>query len=338
MMTTALALAASGSATAATGWYVGLAGGASFVEDSDYRAVPGATYTYGLPVRESWELDTGWIVTGTVGYKWASNWRVEFELGYRSNDGDLIDFAVGDVGETELTEFTQFLNVLYDIPLSSRVNLTLGAGIGGDLVEYDDNFPLNNFDDDYVLAGQLIAQLGYEVTKQLELYVDYRYLVADEAEFVDTNGPSAFSAEIDKHAVQIGLRYDLVRDEEPVVIVAPPPPPPPEAPRQFILFFGFNKWNLTSDAQRVVGEAASTAKQVGAASILVTGHTDTVGSSRYNDRLSMRRATSVKEELMRNGIAPEQISAIGKGESELLIKTGDGVKEPQNRRATIDLP
>jgi OOP family OmpA-OmpF porin len=69
----------------------------------------------------------------------------------------------------------------------------------------------------------------------------------------------------------------------------------------------------------------------------VTGHTDTVGSQRYNQALSERRAGAVKTEMMRLGMGGTDITAIGKSFSEPLIATGPGVREPQNRRAMIDL-
>ncbi len=70
---------------------------------------------------------------------------------------------------------------------------------------------------------------------------------------------------------------------------------------------------------------------------MVVGHTDTVGSPAYNNALSMRRSGAVKDGLIGNGIPANAISTAGRGESELMVQTGDGVKEPQNRRATIDL-
>ena len=87
----------------------------------------------------------------------------------------------------------------------------------------------------------------------------------------------------------------------------------------------------------VVTEAAAAAKKYGSASISVVGHTDTVGSNDYNMRLSMRRSQAVKDGLMANGIAADMITTGGRGEAELMVQTGDSVKEPQNRRATIDL-
>ena len=107
--------------------------------------------------------------------------------------------------------------------------------------------------------------------------------------------------------------------------------------KQFIIFFGFNKCNITAEADSVLSEAASAAKSGGSASVTIVGHTDTVGSPAYNQKLSECRANAAKSNLVGKGVPEGAISASGKGESELMVQTGDGVKEPQNRRATIDL-
>ena len=107
--------------------------------------------------------------------------------------------------------------------------------------------------------------------------------------------------------------------------------------KTFIVFFDFNKSNLTAEAQAVVTEAVKTAQQQGAVRILVTGHTDTVGSHSYNQGLSERRAGSVKDEMVRQGMKPDDIATVGKSFDDPLVPTGPGVREPQNRRAVIDL-
>ena len=80
-----------------------------------------------------------------------------------------------------------------------------------------------------------------------------------------------------------------------------------------------------------------TIKQGNVAHITVTGHTDTVGSAKYNQALSERRAASVKRQLIADGIGSSDITTIGVGKSGLLVPTADGVREPQNRRAVIEL-
>ena len=73
------------------------------------------------------------------------------------------------------------------------------------------------------------------------------------------------------------------------------------------------------------------------ARVTIVGHTDTVGSDSYNQKLSNCRADAAKSGLVGKGVPADAISASGRGETELMVKTGDNVKEPQNRRATIDL-
>jgi outer membrane protein OmpA-like peptidoglycan-associated protein len=119
--------------------------------------------------------------------------------------------------------------------------------------------------------------------------------------------------------------------------VPPPAPPQPPAVKQFVVFFDFNKASLTPEAQAVISQAVSTVKSNGAARILITGHTDTVGSDRYNQRLSIRRAEVVKEAMQNGGVEGSAISIEGKSFHDPLVPTGPGVREPQNRRAVIDL-
>jgi outer membrane protein OmpA-like peptidoglycan-associated protein len=327
----ALTAAASSGYARPSGWYLGLGGGVSKPESTDFVTTPPGAVR---PV----EFDTGWAVMGSVGYRWDSNWRLEFELAFRQNDWET---KAPGVGSGEQTQFTQMVNMIFDFPINDRTTLSFGAGLGGNMVSLDVATPAGvSLDDDYVLAGQLMAGVGFQISRSLELFVDYRYLVSDQPEhsFVFGGIPRVLDYENDVHMVMVGLRYDLSPEPAPQVYTPPPPPtaPPPVA-KQYIVFFGWNKSNLTAQAQATVAQAAATAKQVGAASILVVGHTDTSGGTRYNQKLSERRANTVANELARNGIAPEAISAMGKGETELLIQTQDGMREPQNRRVEINL-
>ncbi|MES1989607.1 MAG: OmpA family protein [Pseudomonadota bacterium] len=97
------------------------------------------------------------------------------------------------------------------------------------------------------------------------------------------------------------------------------------------IYFGFNKSSLTQEAQAVIAEIAKTS----APSFAVTGHTDTSGSSAYNSALGERRANSVAAALKSNGKAT--CSVVSDGESNLAVATGDGVREPLNRRAVVSV-
>lgn len=103
------------------------------------------------------------------------------------------------------------------------------------------------------------------------------------------------------------------------------------------MLFDFNKSDVTAAAAEVIQSAADTVRAGGFAHIDVTGHTDTVGSAAYNQKLSEARASAVKARLIADGVAATEISMIGVGKTGLLVPTADGVREAQNRRAEIEL-
>lgn len=111
-------------------------------------------------------------------------------------------------------------------------------------------------------------------------------------------------------------------------------PPPPS---KYRLLFSLGTDELTPESlielQKIV--AAITAQQT--ADVLVVGHTDSVGSSAMNDRLSQQRAERVKSLMVEAGIPADRITATGRGSREPLVPTADGVEEPRNRRVEIDV-
>jgi outer membrane protein OmpA-like peptidoglycan-associated protein len=115
----------------------------------------------------------------------------------------------------------------------------------------------------------------------------------------------------------------------------PPPVQAPMAPKSYLVFFDFNKSDLTPQAVTIVDQAARNAAPAKVTQLTVTGHTDTVGSDAYNMRLSRRRAESVAAQLEKDGIPSSEIAIVAKGKRDLLVPTADGVKEPQNRRVQI---
>ena len=121
----------------------------------------------------------------------------------------------------------------------------------------------------------------------------------------------------------------------PAAYVLPPPVAPATTPKSYLVFFDFNKSDLTSQAVSIVSQAAANAGPAKVTQLTVTGHTDTVGSDAYNMRLSRRRAESVAAQLEKDGIPSSEIAIIAKGKRDLLVPTADGVKEPQNRRVQI---
>ena len=85
----------------------------------------------------------------------------------------------------------------------------------------------------------------------------------------------------------------------------------------------------------VLQQAAATYRAGGAVAVHVTGHADTSGSVRYNQRLSDRRARHVADALVHMGVPAQTVAFGGVGENDLAVPTPDGVREPRNRRVTV---
>jgi iron complex outermembrane receptor protein len=139
---------------------------------------------------------------------------------------------------------------------------------------------------------------------------------------------------------EVKYTFNNIAPEETVSKPYTPPPvqTPMAAPgvaHSYMVFFDFNKSDLSAQAVAIVDQAAKNAGPAKATELVVTGHTDTVGSDAYNMRLSLRRAESVAAELEKQGIKSSEIDIIAKGKKDLLVPTADGVREPQNRRVTI---
>jgi hypothetical protein len=119
---------------------------------------------------------------------------------------------------------------------------------------------------------------------------------------------------------------------QPEPVASAPPPPPPA--KQFMVFFEFNSTALSAQARDTLKQAAAAQKASGSG-LTATGHADRSGTDAYNMALSVRRANTVRDALGREGVAPASITTAGRGESQPLVPTADGVREPQNRRVEI---
>jgi OOP family OmpA-OmpF porin len=130
---------------------------------------------------------------------------------------------------------------------------------------------------------------------------------------------------------------DAIARVEAALAPGEAPPPVVAGPNTFVVFFDFDSDALTADQSATVSQAADEAKSRNAEKIVVVGNTDSSGSAAYNLGLSLRRAEAVKSELVLSGIPAENIETIGKGQEEALLQINDGVRDPQFRRADIQL-
>jgi OmpA-OmpF porin, OOP family len=339
----ALGLASAASAQEAPkGLYLGAGLGVSIPNDAKIS---------GHQVDTDAELDI--FATGmlNLGYAYPNNLRSELEVGYREND---VDKVGGANGNGDYSTFNGMLNLYYDIPGMGRFTPYVGIGGGMAHVSLNNVSPVGGStvdDSDWVWAYQGIGGVGYQLTNNLGLFADYRFLDTTEGNFRMANGREV-GTDFTEHRVMVGLKWFFGAPEKkmeptpaaaPAPMAAPAPAPAPAAAvpapaRNYLVFFDFDKADLKPDAMNIVTQAAQNfPKTSGVTRIEATGHADRAGSDTYNQRLSLRRAEAVRAELIRQGIPANQIVVAGKGEREPLVQTADGVREPQNRRVEIIL-
>ena len=122
------------------------------------------------------------------------------------------------------------------------------------------------------------------------------------------------------------------------VAAAPPPPPPPPAKKKIVLRgvnFDFDKYNIRPDAVPILEQACSILKQEATIDVSCQGYTDSVGTDAYNQKLSERRANSVRDWLVKCGIAPTRLSAKGFGETNPVASNETPEGRAQNRRTEL---
>jgi outer membrane protein OmpA-like peptidoglycan-associated protein len=258
---------------------------------------------------------TGWALGGKVGYDFIGP-RVELEGLYRQNNNG--NFFGNRAITGQISQVSAMANFLYDFNATGTFVPYIGAGAGVGFVDSDFNLSSTTF------AYQGILGVGYNATPNLRFNLEGRYF--------GTTNPSVAGTTWNNNNITLLAGVQLKFGAAP----APPPPPAPAvSPPSFMVFFDWDRSNLSAQALATIKQAADAFRQRGNARITATGHTDTSGPEAYNMALSLRRANAVKDALVREGVPAQAIAVIGRGESNPLVQTGDGVREPQNRRVEI---
>ena len=288
----------------------------------------GGNFAIDLDVSGGNELnsDLGWAGIGTLGFRFGNGMRAEVEGGYRFNDGEINGISANT------KTWNAMANLLYDLETGTLLEPYIGFGLGAVNTEMAN-------DSEWAFAYQGIAGMAFEVSDWFEPFIDYRYL-GTAGLHADPLG-NDLDDELTDHTILAGVRVTLwqPRQAAEAPAAAAEPAPVSQAPQcgNYIVFFEFDSAELTPEAMNIIGLAANAARQSGSCKITVTGHTDTSGSKAYNENLSQRRAQSVAAALISDGIAEGEIIVQWRGEAQPLVPTGDGVKEAQNRRVTIDM-
>lgn len=327
---------------------LGLAAFSATAEDM-YRgawyAVPGVSY---MNTDSNLEADNGMGGFLSLGKELSESWDIQGRLGYNRADEDTnIAAASGKYKQTTLgvdalymfsrSNFRPFLlaglgaarnNVDY-----SNVNLTdksktswlAGVGIGAQYL----------FNDAFGLQADLRHQWSKAEAKNATGTVDADETIGNT--LFNLGGIFRFGAPAPMPVAEVQPEPAApVAAPAPAPVVAAPEPAPAPAPvckptLETITIaaeklFGFDKSQLQDDGKAALDDAAAKIKaNADIELVMVTGHTDRLGSDAYNQKLSERRANQVKAYLVSQGVDASRLQAVGKGESEPLVAC-DGVK------------
>ncbi len=109
----------------------------------------------------------------------------------------------------------------------------------------------------------------------------------------------------------------------------------PKKPVSILLYFKKGTNVLTDDSKHKIDDILKEIKSRKSVDLNVIGHTDTVGSSKINAKLSLKRAAYIKDMLVQKKIKYNSLEVSSYGENDLLVQTKDNVAEPKNRRVEV---
>ena len=335
----ALLAGSAGVAHATEGWYGRADVGYSFEGESDHTENGGVGFDFNLDHETDWSQHLG------LGYAFSNNFRLEGELAHRFNQYEVngTGFDDGDVHA-----WSAMANLFYDFNRGGRIEPYVGVGVGG--VRFNNTVrdgAITMGEEDTVLGYQGLLGVAIGLTEQLDLDIGYRYFAADGSNYeLDDGSGRNFDMDYQQQSVTMGLRYQFAAPAAPPVVVPPPvtppvvtrPPPPAACPTsEFVVYFEWDRSNLNQAALETIDAAVNRARQCNVSGVVVVGHTDTSGSPTYNQGLSERRASVVRDALVARGIAAGSIQAQARGETDLARATRDGVREPLNRRTAVTI-
>jgi OmpA-OmpF porin, OOP family len=323
-----------------------------------WYAVPGLSY---MNTDSDVESDNAPGAFISIGKELSPSWDLQGRLGYNRGDED-----TGIAGASGRYKSTQLgLDALYMFSRSNfRPFLLAGLGATRNNVDYSNIATLQDKKKTSWLAGLgLGAQYLFNDTFGLQADLRHQWSKS-EANAPGTNfdadetiGNTLFNL---GGVFRFGAPAPVVAEAapEPAPIAAAPEPMPEPAPAPEPAkceptmdtitvgaekLFGFDKANLKDEGKAALDEAAAKIKaNPEIKAVIVTGHTDRIGSDAYNQKLSERRANQVKDYLASQGVDPSLIEAVGKGEAEPVVQcTGNKATKKlvsclqPNRRVTI---
>jgi outer membrane protein OmpA-like peptidoglycan-associated protein len=303
----------------------GLSSFGGFFNPGGTKAFSGERVTHSIMTNVIYDFTIGWPVTPHIG----------FGIG-----------AVDNVDSISLNPVT--LNGL------GRTTVSTPAGVAG-VIGATTPFPNPTIGGTFLKGSQwnfgyqAIAGFRYDINPLLAFDLDYRYQATTSPTFTNKGvapfppfgfppGTVKYTSGYNTQNIVASLTMKFGAPPPAPPPPAPPAPPPPPTHQVYLVFFDWDKYNITPEGQQIIQLAANQYHSGGHVTLQVTGYTDTSGSAGYNQRLSERRANAVAAALERLGVPRSDMVVAGRGMNDLRVPTPPGVREPQNRRVEIVFP
>ena len=254
----------------------------------------------GAGIKFGYHFDNIWIDQAELGFDYFSN------IKYKNTDLD-----------TDLSRY--YLNAIKGIDLTNSLYIYGLIGAGYENFSNSDN---KNKDGGF---GQYGAGLKVRISDNLALRLEAKDLITfNDAHhsFVTTAGLSfSFGATQPKEEIieEEIIKEEVILEEKIITIDG---------------YFGFDKTNINSDFKGKIKEVSQILEQNQNYNVLLEGHTDNIGNAEYNQKLSVKRAQSVANELEKFGVAKEKIQVKGYGESQ--PKYDNNTKEGRAKNRRVD--
>ncbi|MXO75608.1 OmpA family protein [Altererythrobacter aerius] len=350
-------------------WYVELDGGPMIVEDIEFD-LPGASNAVSVDHKKGFDFggvvgyDFGFLRLEAEGsYREADIDQLNVGTAGVITSGNRIARGVTANADGDSSVLSFMINALADFGPDDGLQGFVGGGAGVartkfDGVSIDRSGPDWLDDSDSGFAWQILAGVRAPLTDNIDVGLKYRFFNTAELDMVDSSGRDV-NAKWRSHSLlgTIGFNFggapialqtcwdgtqipmDQVCPAQPAPPPPPPPPPPVVAPvcnkGPYIVFFEWDRSDITPEAATILNSAVSAYANCGSAAVMLAGHADRSGSNQYNVGLSQRRADAVRAYMSARGVADSQISTEAFGETQPRVPTADGVRELQNRRVEI---
>ena len=328
---TLVALPFAANAQPIDGLYVGTGVGANFMQDQRIVSFGGIPLN-GVGLK----TDVGVAALASIGWGFGNGLRAELEFNYRYNPYRGVTGPGGSANVSgKEQKYGPMVNVLYDFNgISPAFVPYIGAGVGYQAI--NENVSVGGGGSISQTKGTFAYQGIVGAAFPLPS-VDPGLAITAEYRFLGTTSNRSYNGIVlgndNNHSLMLGIRYAFGATATTTTVETHAPVQAPA--RSYLVFFDWDKSNLTDRARGIIRDAAENSAKVAYTKIDVNGNADTSGSHVYNQGLSMRRAVSVAAELVKDGVPKNAIAITASGDTHLLVPTGPGVREPQNRRVEI---